>query len=183
MEVERALMRVNEGLESFGPDSLIHSKPSGLVQKQPRKLLMTEPSKKRKLGMKIRAGKGLVQPGSKTQFLSKPIKLHSKGVKLQAGKGLFQPSKPNVNRISKPDYDPSHATHSGSNVGCGGPCPSALVGDPPETSTAVEVCFPSIQIPSSSRGSDMAIVGLVNGGNLSKGSPIGMDHPGNLPVG
>lgn len=71
MEVERALMRVNEGLESFGPDSLIHSKPSGLVQKQPRKLLMTEPSKKRKLGMKIRAGKGLVQPGSKTQFLSK----------------------------------------------------------------------------------------------------------------
>lgn len=55
-----------EGLEAFGPASLIHSKPSGLFQKHPLKLLMSKPDKKRKLGMKLGAGKGLVQ-------LRKPI--------------------------------------------------------------------------------------------------------------
>lgn len=58
-----------------------------------------------------------------------------------------------------------------------------IVGGPPETSTTVEVRFPLVQLPSSSRGSDMAIVDLVDGGNLSKGLPIGMAHPQNLLVG
>lgn len=42
--------------------------------------------------------------------------------------------------------------------------------------------LPLVQLPSSSRGLDLAFVGLVDGGNLSKVSSIVMVHPQNLPA-
>jgi hypothetical protein len=62
-------------------------------------------------------------------------------------------------------------------VGRGRPSPSTLVGGSLETSTAVQLHFPSVQIPSSSRGSNTTIVGLVDRGNVSKISLVGMAHP------
>lgn len=58
-------------------------------------------------------------------------------------------------------------SYLGSAEGRACPSPSALDGGSLEISLTVQVCLPSVQLPSSTRGSDMAIVCLVDGGNLS----------------
>jgi hypothetical protein len=100
-------------------------------------------------------------------------------VKLRAGKGLIQPCKPFVNRVPKLGFDLRPAIFSGSVVGCGCTGPSVLDGGSPETSSTVQVCLPLVQLPSFSRGSKMAIMGLIDGGNLSKVSPVVMVLPQN----